>query len=116
MEFVSAGDVGVAGGNRGTGNHHLGMVDILGAMAFEDSGAEFGKALRDRGTLQVRSRHFIAEIQQDLGDTAHADPADAYEMNALDFCEHKSTSRSPISRMVEKVRNLVIRQVCNLKP
>src|SRR5512133_293982 len=94
MELVSAGDLGVFGGSRGTGNHDLGIADILGAMAFEDCGTESGKALRDRGTLQIRSRYLVAEVQQDLGDAAHADPADAYEMNTLDFCEHKGTKLS----------------------
>ena len=37
----------------------------------------------------------IAEIQQDLGDTAHADAANAHEMDALDFCEHKVKSTWP---------------------
>ena len=32
----------------------------------------------------------IAEVQQDFGDAAHADAADAYEMYALDFGEHRS--------------------------
>src|SRR4051794_4953374 len=89
MELVSASDLGVFGGNRGTGDDNLGIADILDAMAFEDCGAESGKALRHRGTLQVRARHLVAEIQQDLSDSAHADPTNAYEMNTLDFCEHK---------------------------
>jgi hypothetical protein len=46
------------------------------------------QALRDCGTFQVGAGDFVAEVQQYLGNAAHADAADAYEMDALDFGEH----------------------------
>jgi hypothetical protein len=46
------------------------------------------QTLRDGRTLQVRAGNFVAEIQQHLGNAAHADAADAHEMYALNFGEH----------------------------
>ena len=47
-----------------------------------------GQTLGDRGTFQIGAGDLVAEIQQHLGNAAHADAADAYEMDALDFGEH----------------------------
>ena len=72
----------------GAGHHDFGASHVLGAMAFKDNGPKLGQTLGDRRELQVRPGDFVAERQQDLGDAAHADAADAYEMNTLYFCEH----------------------------
>ena len=48
--------------------------------------------LGDSRTLQIRAGNLIAEIQQHLGNPAHADPADAHEMNALNLGKHKNSS------------------------
>ena len=40
------GDLGIVGANRRAGDDHLGAGDVLGAVAFEDDGAEGGQALR----------------------------------------------------------------------
>jgi hypothetical protein len=61
-------------------------------VAFEGLSAEAGQPLRYRGTLQVGARDFVAEIQQDFGNAAHADATDAYKMNALDLGEHFSAA------------------------
>src|SRR5579862_8487022 len=58
-------------------------------MALEDRCSQAGQPLRHRGVPQIGARDFIAEVQQHFGDPAHADAADAYEMYALNFCEHK---------------------------
>ena len=42
--------------------------------------------------LQIGAGNLVAEVQQHLGDAAHADAADADEMNALNFGKHKSSS------------------------
>ena len=39
--------------------------------------------------LQIRSRNLVAEIQQHLGNPAHADPTNAHEMNLLNLGKHK---------------------------
>jgi hypothetical protein len=57
-------------------------------MFATDNGPHSGQALRDRRRFQVRARHLIAEVEQHLGDAAHADAADSHKMDALDFCKH----------------------------
>ena len=89
VQLVGFGDFGILRGNRGTGDHHFGAGDVFGAMSLKDRGAQTGQPLRHGGTLQVGAGNFVAEIEQHLGNAAHADAADAYEMNALNFCEHK---------------------------
>jgi hypothetical protein len=44
--------------------------------------------LCDCRAFQIGAGNFVAEVQQYLGNAAHADAADAYEMDALDFGEH----------------------------
>jgi hypothetical protein len=60
-------------------------------MSFEYGRAQIRKPLGHSGTLEVRTGDFIAEVQQYLGDAAHADAADSDEMNVLDFREHDSS-------------------------
>src|SRR5712691_2884858 len=43
---------------------------------------------RRSGPLQIRSAHLEPEIREQLGDAAHADPADAAEMDAPSATEH----------------------------
>ena len=40
--------------------------------------------------LQVGAGDPVAEVQQHFGDAAHADAADAHEMNALNFGKHEN--------------------------
>ena len=99
VRAVRFGDLGIVRGNRGTGDDDFGAGDIFGAMAFEHGCAQAGQPLGDGGALQVGAGDLVAEIQQHLGDAAHADAADAYEMDALNLGEHKSTSWPRISRI-----------------
>ena len=57
-------------------------------MPFENNCSKAGQALRNSAGFQIGSRNLVAEIQQHLGDAAHADAADAYEMNLLNFGKH----------------------------
>ena len=95
----ASADFRILDGNRGTGDDDLGASDVFGAVSFEDCGAESGQALRHRGILQVGAGNFVAEIEQHLGNATHADAADAYEMNALNFRKHKSNSWPRITRI-----------------
>ena len=61
-------------------------------MAFEGDGAHAGEAMGDGRGLEVGAGDLVAEVEQDFGDTAHADAADADEMNALNFGEHGSVA------------------------
>jgi hypothetical protein len=63
-------------------------------MPFKRCGAQTGQALSDSGGLEIGAGDLVSEIEQDLGDAAHADAADAYEVDALNFGEHgKSGSK-----------------------
>ena len=76
--------------DRGTGHDDFGACDVFRAMAFKRSSRpELASRWVTAECLQIRAGNFVAEIQQHLGDTAHADAADAYEMDALNFGEHK---------------------------
>jgi hypothetical protein len=88
VQLAGLGDLGVVGGDGGTGNDDLGVADIFRGMTFDGERAERSQALRHAGTLQIRAGDSVAEVQQHLGNAAHADAADAYEMDALDFGEH----------------------------
>ena len=81
------GDFGIVGANRRADDNHFGAGDVVGAVAFEDDRAERGQTLGDRRGLQVGAGNLVAEVEQDLGNAAHADAADADEVHALDFGE-----------------------------
>src|ERR1700680_4030764 len=91
VEAVGFGDFGILHGNRRTGHYNFGPRDVFSAMSFEDCSPESGEALVHGRTLQVRARNFVTEIEQHLGNATHADAADTYEMDALNYGEHKVT-------------------------
>src|SRR5690606_21648908 len=62
----------------------VGLLDVLGQVAEVHLGAEALQARGDRRGADVRTGDFVAEVEQHLGDTAHAHPADADEMDAAD--------------------------------
>ncbi len=96
---VGGGDFGVVACDGGTGDDDVSAGDVFGAMALEGERAECGEAMGDGRGLEVRAGNLIAEVQQDLGDAAHADAADAYEMNALNFGEHGVAVSRQLSAM-----------------
>ena len=95
--LAGLGDFGIVGGDGGTGDHDFGAGDVLGACAPRRCGAQRRQALRDGGGLQIGAGDLVAEVQQDLGNAAHADAADAYEMDALDFGKHGKSAASQIA-------------------
>src|SRR5262249_38691606 len=88
VELVSFGDLRIVRGDGGTGDDDFGVRSVFGAVALKSDRAEAGEPLSDCGRLQVRARNLVAKVQQNAGDAAHADAADAYEMDALDLGEH----------------------------
>ena len=62
--------------------------DVLCRMAFVYLRAERLQTLRDRTELHVRTRDLVPEIQQNFGDAAHADTADAGEVQLLRLQKH----------------------------
>src|ERR1700732_148999 len=59
--------------HRGGDDHHLGVAEIVGAVTDLHGNAERAQPL-----------HGVAEIGRDLGNAAHADAADADEMQRAD--------------------------------
>jgi len=69
-------------GDRRAVDHDIGAVNVLGGVAFVDDRAEAGEPVGDRRAPQVRPGDAVAQVEQDLGDPAHADAADADEVQA----------------------------------
>ena len=57
-------------------------------MPFVDRGAQCRQALGGGGQLQIGAADDVSEIQQHLGDAAHADSADPREMQVLPLKKH----------------------------
>ena len=83
---------GIIRGNGGAGDDDFRPRDVFRSMALEAASAQRCKTLGDRGTLEVGAGNLVAEVQQHLGDAAHANAADTYEMNALNFGKHENSS------------------------
>src|ERR1700690_116244 len=89
MQLVRFRDLGVPSIDGRGRDHDFGAGYVLGTVAFENERAQILKAIRDYRSLEIRPRNLVAEIQQHLGNPAHADAADAYEMNALNLGKHR---------------------------
>ena len=77
-------DLGIAALDRGRGHDDRGVAEILRAMTDRDVDPFVAQALHDIAVGDVGALHDIAEVLHHLGDTGHADPADADEMNRAD--------------------------------
>ena len=75
--------------NGGTYDNHIRPRDVLLTVPLKYSRAEPFQPVGDQGSLQVGTGDLVTKVEQDLGDPAHADPADTDEVNALNFCEHE---------------------------
>ena len=71
-------DLGVLRRHGGGDDHDLGLPYIRFLMADKDASAEFFQSSRRIGSLQVRTRHFVPQRQQHLGDAAHSRSSDSY--------------------------------------
>ena len=74
-----------------------GVVMFSARWPMKISPPRLPEPLRGVRLLQVRSRDLVPEVQEHLGDAAHADAADADEMDMLNFFEHSPcrSSRFP---------------------
>jgi len=84
-------DFGILLSDGGTDDDHFGTGYVLRAVSLEDCGAQAGETLRSGRILEIRPGDSVAEVEQNLGDTAHADATDTDEMNPLNSSEHEST-------------------------
>ena len=78
----------IDGADGGAGDDDGGSGDVAGVVAFIDGGAQVGQAVGDRAAAQIGAGDLHAQVEQDLGDAAHADAADADEVRVLGGCEH----------------------------
>src|SRR5215472_16959885 len=88
VQVARRNDFGVVFGDGGAGDDDFCTGDVFGAMPFKRCGAQTGQAFGDSGGLEIGAGNLVSEIEQDLRDAAHADAADAYEVDALNFGEH----------------------------
>jgi len=89
---MSFGHFGIALVDGRTGDDDFRALDVLGTMAFKDLRTKVCKALGDGRGTEVGSGDAVSEIEDDLGDAAHADAADADKVDALDFGEQGSVT------------------------
>ncbi len=78
----------IVGVHRGAGYDHRCAGDVTGFMAFIHNGAQLHQPLSDRRAAQIGSGNFHVLIEQNFGDTTHADSADANEVCVLRGCKH----------------------------
>jgi hypothetical protein len=76
--------LGVVVGHRARGDHDVGVADVLRGVTEHDPGAEPRQALGDGVRFEVAALHLVTQVEQHLGDAAHAAAADAHEVDAMD--------------------------------
>src|SRR5947209_18480172 len=75
-------DLGIIFTDGGAGNYDFRPGDMLGFVALVNGGAELGQAIRNGAAAQIGAGAFESEVQQHLGDAAHADAAEPYKLDA----------------------------------
>ena len=86
--LFGADNLGVVFGDGRGGHHHIGPFDPLATVALINLTAEPGEIFGDGRAAEIGSGDFVAKIQQEFGDPAHADAADADEMDVFGFPVH----------------------------
>ena len=76
--------LGVGSIDRAGHYQHIGTGNVTGLMADENLRTEALQTLGTGRHLEVRAGHLVTQVEQHLGDSAHADPADTDEMDATD--------------------------------
>ncbi len=78
-------DFGVAGLDGARDDHHLGRAQVSGIVAHDHRDAQPPQALDAAAFGHVAALNLVAQIVHDLGDAAHADAADADEMDGANI-------------------------------
>ena len=89
------GELGIVALDRRRYHHDLGVAERAGGMADGNLGALVAQAFDVGAVGSVRALHGVAEIDEHLGDAAHADAPDADEMDWTDIARqfHALVSR-----------------------
>ena len=82
------GHLGVVGPYRRGHHHHVGGAHLRRRVSQVHRHAERGQTVGHRRPLRVGSRHGVSQVGEQLGDAAHADPADADEVDAPRLTQH----------------------------
>jgi hypothetical protein len=77
--------LGIVALDRRRHHQHLGAVEIFRLVTDRNLGALIAQPLDVGVVRRVGALHRIAEVDQHLGDAAHADAADAYKVDRTDF-------------------------------
>ena len=81
-------DLHVVARHRGGVDDDVRALHVGGLVAGEDLGAQPLEPLHRVAAPQVGAGDAVAEVEQHLGDAAHADAADAHEVDVLVLLEH----------------------------
>ena len=86
--LVGRDHLGVVRPDGRGGDDDVGVADMGGVVAPVDRGAQVVQTLGDIRRTQIRAADLVAQIEEDLGDPAHADAADPDEVDAPDLPFH----------------------------
>ena len=85
-------DFGIVLADRGGNDHHIGRAQIVGRMPLAYARAKLRQMPRRMIVGQVRAANAESQIEQHLGDAAHAGTANTDEMHVLDLMLHRIRS------------------------
>ena len=86
--MMRSDDLGIVIAHCGRANNHMRVAYVLSVVAFREIDTQLLQTISCAGTFRVRARDSKAQIHQHLGDTRHADAANADKMNMLNATEH----------------------------
>src|SRR5579864_4241033 len=97
---ASLDDFRIVAAHGGADHHRLGTRQILGRMAFENHRSARGEPCGGGGQSQIRASDRIAQFEQHLRQSAHADSADAGEVDGLRLKKHFNTVLFRLSQLL----------------
>ena len=89
-------DLAVGFGDGRRADHDIGAGDLVGRVPLVDARPQTDQTLGDIRLPQIAAADGEPQIQQDLGDPAHADAADGDQMNVACIPEHGASLRSEV--------------------
>ncbi len=88
LAYARFDDLGIPIVHRRAGHDYAGADDVSRSMALEDGCSESAQTICGCRPAQIRAGDGVAEIEQNLCDSAHPDAANSYKMNSLRLYEH----------------------------
>ena len=100
--------LGIGRRHRRAGYHHIACRRVAGRMSLVDRRSHARQTVCHRRPAQVRTRHRVAHGQQNLRDSAHANPADADEVDTVRRSEQKMARQKHGKRSLLTVLSAVL--------